>query len=106
MIKKKHRELRDLFNPFVTLMMAAFSILLFIDLLNSDAITEELLDYGIDCFALTSFVIAWVTVNPVPFPDEFKSPNQRTIFLKTILSFVLPLALAIIVAAILNFFPL
>lgn len=105
MIKKRLRELGDFFNPFAVLVTVGLSIVLFIDLLNAAVATKERFDYGTHLFALTSFVVAWFTANPIPFSDEIKSPGQRMVFLKTILSFALPLALAMVTATILDFFP-
>jgi hypothetical protein len=106
MIRKKLRDLRGLISPIAVFVAVGLGIVLLIDLLSPTATDEERFDYGTGLFALTSFVIAWVTVHPLPFPDEINSPHQRMKFLKTILSIVLPLALAIVAAAVLNFFPI
>jgi hypothetical protein len=106
MIRKKLRDLRGLLSPITVVIAVGLGIVLLIDFLSPAATAEERFDYGTGLFALTSFVIAWVTVHPLPFPDEINSPDQRMRFMETMLSIVLPLALAIVAAAVLNFFPI
>lgn len=61
---------------------------------TSYIIGGELLKGGVDLFAVTAFIVAWVTVGVVQFPAEASILGRRFATLRNLLSF----ALAILVA--------
>jgi len=62
---------------------------------TSYIIGGELLKEGISLFAVTAFIVAWVTVGIVPFPAEAAILGKRFALLRNFLSFILSIAVAI-----------
>ena len=63
---------------------------------TSYVIGGELLKQGISLVAITSFLVAWVTVGLVQFPAEALLLGRRFAILRNILSFVFSIIVAII----------
>jgi uncharacterized membrane protein YraQ (UPF0718 family) len=55
----------------------------------------ELLKEGISLFAVTAFIVAWVTVGVVQLPAEAAILGKRFALLRNLLSFILSIAVAI-----------
>lgn len=62
---------------------------------TSYIIGGELLKEGISLFAVTAFIVAWVTVGVIQMPAEAALLGKRFAILRNILSFVLSIAVAI-----------
>jgi uncharacterized membrane protein YraQ (UPF0718 family) len=62
---------------------------------TSYIIGGELLKEGISLFAVTAFIVAWVTVGVVQFPAEATILGKRFALLRNLLSFVLSIGVAI-----------
>jgi predicted Fe-Mo cluster-binding NifX family protein len=56
--------------------------------INSYIIGGELLTYGVSLFAVTAFIVTWVTVGLVQLPAEIAAFGRRFAFLRNGLSFV------------------
>jgi uncharacterized membrane protein YraQ (UPF0718 family) len=69
---------------------------------SSYIIGGELLKQGISLYAVTAFVVAWVTVGMVQLPAEAAFLGRRFAFFRNILSFVLSIAVAIATVMILE----
>ena len=64
--------------------------------ITSYIVGGELLDSGVSLFAVTAFIVAWVTVGILQLPAEMNALGKRFALLRTILSF----AFALLVSAI------
>jgi uncharacterized membrane protein YraQ (UPF0718 family) len=62
---------------------------------TSYIIGGELLKEGISLFAVTAFIVAWVTVGVIQLPAEAAILGKRFAVMRNILSFVLSIAVAI-----------
>ena len=107
-----------LFNAFVSkeLLSSIFSGSLALDTLwgaclgsifsgnpiNSYVIGGELLKYGVSLFAVTAFLITWVTVGVVQMPAEIAALGMRFALLRNGLSFIFSILVAILTVTILN----
>jgi uncharacterized membrane protein YraQ (UPF0718 family) len=63
--------------------------------ITSYIIGGELLKEGISFFAVTAFIVAWVTVGVIQLPAEAAILGKKFAILRNILSFVLSIAVAI-----------
>ncbi len=63
--------------------------------ITSYIIGGELLDKGVSLFAITAFIVAWVTVGIVQYPAEMDFLGKRFATLRNILSFMLAIFVAI-----------
>ncbi len=70
--------------------------------LTSYIIGGELLKEGVSLFAVTAFLVSWVTVGLIQFPAEAKFFGKRFASLRNGISFVLSLILSIIVVLLLG----
>lgn len=70
--------------------------------INSYVIGGELLKHGVSLFAVTAFIIAWVTVGLVQLPAEIAALGKRFALLRNSLCFVLSIPIAILTVAILD----
>jgi uncharacterized membrane protein YraQ (UPF0718 family) len=61
---------------------------------TSYIIGGELLKEGISLFAVTAFIVAWVTVGVVQLPAEAAILGRRFAFFRNLLSFILSIAVA------------
>lgn len=61
---------------------------------TSYIIGGELLKEGISLFAVTAFIVAWVTVGVVQLPAEAAILGKRFAFFRNLLSFILSIAVA------------
>lgn len=62
---------------------------------TSYIIGGELLKEGISLFAVTAFIVAWVTVGVIQLPAEAAILGKKFAILRNILSFLLSIAVAI-----------
>jgi len=64
--------------------------------INSYVIGGELLKHGVSLFAVTAFILTWVTVGLVQLPAEIAALGRRFAILRNVVCFVLafPIALA------------
>ncbi len=70
--------------------------------LTSYVIGGELLKRGVSLFAVTAFIVAWVTVGLVQLPVEAFFLGKKFVVIRNITSFVLSVFLAILVTFILT----
>jgi len=70
--------------------------------INSYVIGGELLKYGVSLFAVSAFIVTWVTVGLVQLPAEIAAFGKRFAFLRNGLSFVLAIPIAIFTVLIVN----
>jgi len=70
--------------------------------INSYVIGGELLKYGISLFAVTAFIVTWVTVGLVQLPAEIAAFGKRFALLRNGLSFLLAIPIAIVTVLVLN----
>jgi len=70
--------------------------------INSYIIGGELLKYGVSLFAVTAFIVTWVTVGLVQLPAEIATFGKRFAFLRNGLSFVFAIPIALLAVVILN----
>ncbi|MFO8133236.1 MAG: permease [Thermoplasmatota archaeon] len=73
--------------------------------ITSYVIGGELLDSNVSLFAVTAFIVAWVTVGIVQLPAEIGTLGRRFALLRTILSFLLALLVSAITVAIVGMIP-
>lgn len=66
--------------------------------ITSYIIGGELLKRGVSLFAVTAFIVAWVTVGAVQLPAEAVILGKRFAFTRNILSFILSIVVAIATA--------
>ena len=66
---------------------------------TSYIIGGELLNEGVSLFAVTAFIVAWVTVGIVQFPVEAATLGRRFAFARNILSFILAILVAMTTVA-------
>jgi len=85
-----------------TLRGALFGSILAGNPINSYIIGGELLNYGISLFAVTAFIITWVTVGLVQLPAEITTLGRRFALLRNGISFILSIPIAIITVIIVN----
>lgn len=70
--------------------------------ISSYVIGGELLKYDVSLFAVTGFIITWVTVGLVQLPAEIAAFGKRFAFLRNTLSFVFALPIAVLTVLIVN----
>jgi predicted Fe-Mo cluster-binding NifX family protein len=71
--------------------------------INSYVIGGELLEYGVSLFAVTAFIVAWVTVGLVQLPAEIAAFGKKFALLRNGLSFVLAIPIAVLTVLIVDF---
>ena len=64
----------------------------------------ELLNQGISLIAVTSFLVAWVTVGIIQLPAEVAILGKRFAFLRNLTSFIFAILVAVITVLILGLF--
>jgi uncharacterized membrane protein YraQ (UPF0718 family) len=79
-----------------TLWGAFFGSILAGNPINSYIIGGELLVYGVSLFAVTAFVIAWVTVGLVQLPMEIAALGKKFALLRNSFSFILSIIIAVL----------
>jgi uncharacterized membrane protein YraQ (UPF0718 family) len=62
--------------------------------ITSSVIGGELLKRGVDLFAVTAFIVAWVTVGVIQYPAEASFLGRRFAALRNLLSFLLAILVA------------
>ena len=70
--------------------------------LSSYIIGGELLNQGISLYAVTAFIVSWVTVGAVQFPAEAKSLGKKFAITRNLTSFILSMIVALITVIIHN----
>jgi predicted Fe-Mo cluster-binding NifX family protein len=85
-----------------TLWGACFGSILAGNPINSYVIGGELVKYGVSLFAVTAFIVTWVTVGLVQLPAEIAAFGKRFAFLRNGLSFILAIPIAILTVLIAN----
>jgi predicted Fe-Mo cluster-binding NifX family protein len=85
-----------------TLWGACFGSILAGNPINSYVIGGELLKYNVSLFAVTAFIVTWVTVGLVQMPAEIAAFGKRFAFLRNGLSFLLAIPIAILTVLIVN----
>jgi uncharacterized membrane protein YraQ (UPF0718 family) len=88
--------------PLDTLWGACFGSIFAGNPINSYVIGGELLKYGVSLFAVTAFIVTWVTVGLVQLPAEIAAFGKKFAFLRNGLSFVLAIPIAILTVLIVN----
>jgi predicted Fe-Mo cluster-binding NifX family protein len=86
-----------------TLWGACFGSILAGNPINSYIVGGELLKYGVSLFAVTAFIVTWVTVGLVQLPAEIAAFGKRFAFLRNGFSFVLAIPIAVLTVMIVNF---
>ena len=70
--------------------------------INSYVIGGELLKYGIGLFAVTAFILTWVTVGLVQLPAEIAAFGKKFALLRNGISFVISIPIAILTVLMVN----
>jgi predicted Fe-Mo cluster-binding NifX family protein len=83
-----------------TLWGACFGSILAGNPINSYVIGGELLKYGVSLFAVTAFIVTWVTVGLVQLPAEIAAFGKKFALLRNGLSFVLAIPIALLTVSI------
>ena len=86
-----------------TLLGACFGSIFAGNPINSYIIGGELLTRSVSLFAVTAFIIAWVTVGLVQLPAEIASLGKKFALMRNAISFVLSIAVAALTVVIYNF---
>ena len=72
--------------------------------MNSYILGGELLKQGISLFAITAFIVAWVTVGVVQFPAESLMLGKRFAMVRNLVSFGLCIVIALLTVLTLGLF--
>jgi len=70
--------------------------------ITSYIIGDQLLKGGVDLFAVTAFIIAWVTVGIIQLPAEAAVLGKRFAFIRNLLSFILAILASMATVSVLN----
>jgi len=70
--------------------------------INSYIIGHELLSSGVSLFAVTAFILAWVTVGLIQLPAEIAALGKRFALARNAVSFVLALGVATLTVLVFN----
>jgi len=90
-------------NPVLdTLWGACFGSIFAGNPINSYIIGGELLKYGVSLFAVTAFVVTWVTVGLVQLPAEIAALGRRFALIRNAISFILSIPIALLTVLVLN----
>jgi predicted Fe-Mo cluster-binding NifX family protein len=90
-------------NTFLdTLWGACFGSIIEGNPINSYVIGAILLENGISLFAVTAFIVAWVTVGLIQLPAEIASLGLRFALLRNAFCFVLAIPVAILTVILVN----
>ena len=73
--------------------------------INSYVVADELLRNNVGFFAVTAFMVTWVTVGLVQLPAEASALGKKFALLRNGLSFVLSIPVALVTVLILNLLP-
>lgn len=90
-------------NPVVdTLLGASFGSILAGNPVNSYIIGGELLNYGVNLFAVTAVMISWVTVGLIQLPAEIAAFGKKFALIRNALSFVLAVPVSLLTVILLH----
>ena len=70
--------------------------------ITSYIIGGELLDSGISLYAVTAFMVAWVTVGFIQLPAEMTALGKKFAVIRNIISFILSILIAIVTVLLLK----
>lgn len=91
-------------NPILdTFWGACFGSILAGNPINSYVIGGELLKHGVSLFAVTAFMITWVTIGLVQLPAEIAALGRKFALVRNAVSFVIFMAVAILTVVVFNF---
>lgn len=65
--------------------------------ITSYIIGAELLKEGVSLFAITAFILAWVTVGIIQFPAEAAILGKRFAFARNLISFILAILVSMVI---------
>ena len=65
--------------------------------ITSYIIGAELLSEGVSLFAVTAFIVAWVTVGVIQFPAEAAILGKRFAFARNLISFILAILASMVI---------
>ena len=85
-----------------TLWGACFGSILAGNPINSYIIGGELLQHGVSLFAVTAFIVAWVTIGLVQLPAEIVALGRRFALVRMTVSFAMSLLIAVITVLTVN----
>lgn len=85
-----------------TLWGACFGSILAGNPINSYVIGGELLKHGVSLFAVTAFILTWVTVGLVQLPAEIAALGRKFALVRNAISFVLFTAVAALTVVVFN----
>ena len=85
-----------------TLWGACFGSIIAGNPINSYIIGGQLLEHGISLFAVTAFIVTWVTVGVVQLPAEMAALGKRFALLRNAICFVAALPISVVTVAIFN----
>ncbi|MDY7019309.1 MAG: NifB/NifX family molybdenum-iron cluster-binding protein [Chloroflexota bacterium] len=86
-----------------TLWGACFGSILAGNPINSYVIGEALLSNGVSLFAVTAFILTWVTVGLIQLPAEIASLGLRFALVRNALCFIMAIPVAILTVMLMNF---
>ncbi len=89
-------------NILDTIWGACFGSILPGNPINSYVIGGEMLDNGVSLFAVTAFMMTWVSVGLVQLPAEMVALGRRLSLLRNTFSFVVSIGVAIVTVLLLN----
>jgi len=71
--------------------------------INSYVIGGELLENGVSLFAVTAFIVSWVTVGLVQLPAEIASLGKRFALVRNGIAFIISIVIAMVTPIFLNY---
>ena len=83
-----------------TVLGACFGSILAGNPINSYVIGGELLKYGVSLFAVTAFIVTWVTVGLIQMPAEIAALGRRFALTRNALALALSIPVAILTVVI------
>lgn len=81
---------------------AVFGSILAGNPINSYVFGAQMLAHGVSLFAVTAFMISWVTVGMVQLPAEIVALGKNFALIRNSIAFVLSIAIAIVTVLVLN----
>ena len=79
-----------------TLWGACFGSILAGNPINSYIIGGELLQHGVSLFAVTAFILSWVTIGVVQLPAEIVALGRRFALVRTAVAFIMSMLIAVV----------
>jgi len=88
---------------FDTLWGACFGSIFAGNPVNSYVIGNQLLEYGVNLFAVTAVIVARVTVGLVQLPAEIAALGKKFAVIRNVVSFIMSMAIAVVTVMTFNF---